>query len=82
MEKSFIRNRTVEINGRIFDVLINQAEKFITVRGIVEDWEEKDWVEQYFRLRAPSDYHLNYEITLIIDNKMFKRRSENDNSSD
>ena len=65
MEESFIQTRTVEINGRIFDVLINRSDKSITVRGIVEDWEEKDRVEQYFRLRAPSDFQINYEITLV-----------------
>jgi hypothetical protein len=65
MEESITRRWTVEINGRIFGVLINQTDKSITVQGIVEDWEEKDRVEQYFKLRAPSDYRIDYEITLV-----------------
>ena len=65
MEESFTRRWTVEINGRIFDVLINQTDKSIKVRGIVQDREEKERVEQYFRLRAPSDYSINYDIKLV-----------------
>jgi hypothetical protein len=65
MEKSFVRTRKVAINGKLFDIFINNAEESITVRGEVEDWEEKDRVEQYFRLRAPSGYHVNYDIKIV-----------------
>ena len=65
MEESFTRRWTVEINGRIFDVLINQTDKSIIVRGSVQDREEQDQVEQYFRLRAPSDYRIDYDIILV-----------------
>ena len=65
MEKSLLRFRKIEVNGNIFNVYINQSEKSITVRGEVKDWEEKDRVEKYFKLRAPSDFHVNYDIYIV-----------------
>ncbi|MGA1796155.1 MAG: hypothetical protein ACMUIL_09870 [bacterium] len=63
MKGSLTIARRVEIDGKVFGVFINHAEKTVTVRGAVEGWEEKDRVEQYFRLRTPSDYHVNYDLT-------------------
>lgn len=65
MEKSLLRFRKVEVNGIVFDVYINQNEKSITVRGEVESWDEKEMAEKYFRLRTPSDFCLNYEISVL-----------------
>ncbi|MGA1842618.1 MAG: hypothetical protein ACMUIU_18540 [bacterium] len=65
MEKSLLRFRKVEVNGIVFDVYTNQKEKSITVLGGVESWEEKEIAEKYFRLRAPSDFYLNYEISVL-----------------
>ena len=36
MEKSLLGFRKVEVNGIVFDVLINQKEKSITVQGEVQ----------------------------------------------
>jgi len=63
MKKSLTIARKVEIDGKVFGVSINHVERSITVRGAVEGWKEKEQVEQYFRLRTPSDYHVNYDIT-------------------
>ena len=63
MKRSLIMERNVEINGKVFGVFVNHNEKSVTVRGEVEGWEERDRVEQYFRLRTPSDYHVNYDFT-------------------
>lgn len=71
MEKSLIRTRKVEINGKIFDVFIDQSEKSIIIRGIVEDFEEKDTVEKYFRLRNPADYQLYYDIAMVTSVRLF-----------
>ncbi|MGA1864850.1 MAG: hypothetical protein ACMUHX_07275 [bacterium] len=65
MEKSLLSFRKVDVNGIVFDVYINQKEKSITVRGEVESWKEKEMAEKYFRLRAPSDFYLNYEISVL-----------------
>lgn len=66
MERSMISRREVEVNGRIFDVFIDQESKTITVQGNVNDWEEKKKVEEYFRLRSPSDYQVNYEFYFLF----------------
>ena len=63
MREMMVRQRKVEINGRLFDVEIDQASKKITVRGYVEDWDEMDRVEKYFELRSPS----NYQVTCQLD---------------
>jgi len=63
MKKSLAIARMVEIDGKVFGVIINHDERSITVRGAVEGWNEKELVEQYFRLRTPSDYHVDYDIT-------------------
>lgn len=63
MKRSLTIARRVEIDGKVFGVFINHAEKSVTVRGAVEGCEEKDRVEQYFRLRTPTDYHVNYDFT-------------------
>lgn len=65
IEKSLLRFRKVDVNGIVFDVFINQKEKSITVQGKVEGWEEMDMAKEYFRLRAPSDFQLSYDITII-----------------
>ena len=61
-----ISKREVEVNGRIFDVFIDQERKTITVQGDVNDWEEKKKVEEYFRLRSPSDYQVNYDFHFLF----------------
>jgi len=62
METRMLSSRKVEISGKLFDVCINQAERTITVKGLVEDWDELDSVEDYFRNRGPSDYQLTCDL--------------------
>ena len=62
METRMVTSRKVEISGKLFDVCINQAEKTITVRGLVEDWDELDRVEDYFKHRGPSDYQVTCDL--------------------
>ncbi len=65
MEKSMVRHRSIEINRKYFDVYINLDKKSIKVRGEVEDREEKDEVEKYFKQRNPFDCSVIYEIDII-----------------
>ena len=62
MENEIMRNRKVEVGGKLFDVCINQAEKTITIKGYVDDWDEMDQVEDYFEHRGPSDYQVRCEL--------------------
>lgn len=62
METRMLSSRKVEISGKLFDVCINQAERTITVRGLVEDWDELDRVEDYFKNRGPSDYQVTCNL--------------------
>ena len=62
MENEIMRNRKVEVGGKLFDVCINQAEKTITIKGYVDDWDEMDQVEDYFEHRGPSDYQVQCEL--------------------
>ena len=58
LETTIVSKRKVEVGGRLFDVCINQTEKTITVKGYVNDWEEMDRVEGYFKHTGPSDYQV------------------------
>jgi len=62
MEAGMIRNRKVEVSGKLFDVCINQTSKTITVKGYVDDWDEMDKVENYFKNTGPSDYQVICEL--------------------
>jgi len=56
MKAGMIRTRRVELGGKFFDVSVNKTEKTITIKGLVEDWDEMDKVENYFNYTGPSDY--------------------------
>ena len=58
VETKIVSTRKVEVGGKLFDVCINQTEKTITVKGYVNDWEEMDRVEGYFKHTGPSDYQV------------------------
>ena len=65
MESGMIRSRKVEVSGKLFDVCINQTSKTITVKGYVEDWDEMDRVENYFRNTGPSDYQVICQLDFV-----------------
>ena len=54
--------RKIEVFGYLFNVYTNQEKEFILIRGIVNEWQEIEKVEQYFISRAPSSYKLIYDI--------------------
>lgn len=58
METRMIWSRKVEIGGKIYDICVNQAEKAITIKGLVDEWNEMDNVENYFKHRGPYDYQV------------------------
>ena len=59
MEEMMRNWRVVEIGGKFFNVYINQNDKIITIKGIIETWDEMDKVEHYFKHRGPSEYTVN-----------------------
>ena len=65
MQSSMMTHRTVQIAGRIFDLFINHDARMIIVKGEVETWEEKDRIEEHFKMRAPSNYLVKYEINIV-----------------
>ena len=67
MESEMTKTRKVEVRGKLFDVCINQAEKTITIKGYVDDFDEMDEVEDYFKHRGPSDYQVRCELDLSMD---------------
>ena len=67
MESEMTRTRKVEVRGKLFDVCINQVEKTITIKGYVDDFDEMDEVEDYFKHRGPSDYQVRCELDLSMD---------------
>ena len=62
MESDMLRTRKVEVIGKVFDICVNMAEKVITVRGLVEDWDQMEQVKDYFNQRGPSDYQVICEL--------------------
>ena len=62
MEANMISSRRVEVSGKLFDVCINHSSRTITVKGYVEDWDEMDKVENYFKTKSPSNYQLICEL--------------------
>ena len=62
MEANMISTRKVEVFGKLFDVCINHSSKTVTVKGYVDDWDEMDRVENYFKTKSPSNYKLICEL--------------------
>jgi hypothetical protein len=58
MEKDMIRHWKVEISGKLFNICVNRSKKTITIKGKVDDWDEMDKVENYFKHRGPSNYQV------------------------
>ncbi|MGA1869663.1 MAG: hypothetical protein ACMUJM_14085 [bacterium] len=57
-----ITHRMVEFNNRKFDVYINHNVKFISVHGTVDSWRDLKKVEDHFKVMAPSDYRIYWDI--------------------
>ena len=62
MKAGMISNRKVEIGGKLFDICVNQTERTITIKGLVEDWDEMDRIENYFKNSGPSDYQVTCQL--------------------
>ncbi|MGA1867977.1 MAG: hypothetical protein ACMUJM_05445 [bacterium] len=63
-----ISHRRFIFNNNTYDVYINHIEKFISVHGKANSWEEIKKIEKHFELTAPSDYEIAYDISLGYDN--------------
>lgn len=64
MEANMISTRKVEVSGKVFEVCINHSSKTITVKGYVDDWDEMERVENYFKSKSPSNYQLICQLDL------------------
>lgn len=60
--EAMVTQRNVEINGRVYNVLTDKANKTITIKGYISDWDEEDQVKRYFDLRGPSNYKVSYQL--------------------
>lgn len=52
----------MEVNGRVFQILVDQDSEVIIVRGEVEDYKLKEKIENYVKARAPTNFRIIYEI--------------------
>lgn len=65
LHTKIMTTRQVEIGGKLFDICINHSEKTIRVKGLVEDWDEYDRVEDHFKYRGPSDYQVTCDLDFM-----------------
>ena len=54
----------IEVDNKVFKVYVNTYEEKIIIRGQVEDWKQKEKVEKFVNLRAPTNYQIIYEISI------------------
>jgi len=62
LKNNILTTRQAEISGKLFDICINHAEKSITVKGFVEDWDEYDKIKDHFKYRGPADYQVTCDL--------------------
>ena len=53
-----------EFNGKVFNIYVNQTEKFISVHGKANDYRELRKIENHFKLMAPAGYDIVCDIQL------------------
>jgi len=58
IEKSDLIHWTIAIHEKIFDVYVDRHAERIIVQGEADTQDEKDSVEEYLRLKSPSNYEL------------------------
>ena len=54
----------IEVDNKVFKVYVNTYEEKIIIRGQADDWKQKEKVEKFVNLRAPSNYRIIYEISM------------------
>ena len=54
----------LDVDDKIFQVTVNRSEETITIRGVAEDWEQKDKAEHVLKVRAPSGFQIINEIDI------------------
>jgi len=59
-----VTQRRAEYNGQIFNIYVNQTEKFISVHGKANDYRELRRIENHFKLMAPAGYDIVCDIQL------------------
>ena len=59
-----VTQRRAEFNGKVFNIYVNQTEKFISVHGKANDYKELRKIENHFKLMAPAGYDIICDIQL------------------
>ena len=55
----------MEVDGRVFQILVDRDSEVIIVRGEAEDYKLKEKVENYVKARAPTNFMIIYEIDVF-----------------
>jgi len=58
IEKSDLMHWTISVHEKMFDVYVDRDAERIIVQGEADTQDEKDSVEEYVRLKSPSNYEL------------------------
>jgi hypothetical protein len=69
-EKSNIMHWTTIIKDKMYDVYVDRDAETIIISGNVETLYEKEKVEEFFKLKSPSNYKVICKLN--IDNKIDK----------
>ena len=65
MKPNEVLSWRIEINEKYFNVLVDRADKTVTVKGYVDDFYEMYLVKRHFDLRSPSNYKIIYKIDIV-----------------
>ena len=52
----------LEVGNKIFQICVDRKNGTVTIRGEVEDWEQKDRAEHILKLRVPDNFQIINEI--------------------
>ena len=58
----------LEVGNKTFLICVNRENGTITIRGVVEDPEQKDRAEHILKLRAPGNFQIINEIEVSHNN--------------
>jgi hypothetical protein len=59
-----VTQRRAEYNGQIFNIYVNQTEKFISVHGKAYNHRDLRKIEKHFKLMAPAGYDIICDVQL------------------
>ena len=57
-------HRQAMFHDKLFDIYVNEDQKFISVHGRVENWKELDEVEVHFNAVTPPEYRVYCDVDI------------------